>query len=90
MEMAKIFYTPAAAARILRVSERTVKEHLRRGRLHGVKVGKLWRIPAAALSALERPSVRAAESSSLEIINDHIRETPETSPYGRSWSGMLN
>jgi excisionase family DNA binding protein len=76
MAMPEFFYTPAEAARILRVSERTVKEHLRGGRLHRVRIGKLWRIPAAALSALERPPFRAAESSSLEFINEPIREIP--------------
>jgi excisionase family DNA binding protein len=76
MENPEVFYTPAEAARILRVSERTVKEHLRKGRLHGIKVGRLWRVPGSALSALERTPPRLVESSPLEAINAEMEPIP--------------
>ena len=40
------FYTPQEAAKILKVSTRTVYEYLRSGRLKAVRVGRPWLIPA--------------------------------------------
>ncbi len=45
----RLLTVPEAAAR-LRVSETTVKARLRAGELPGRRVGKVWRIEAAALS----------------------------------------
>ena len=45
------FFTPEEVAQKLKVSLRTIKEHLLRGRLKGVKVGRLWRIRATDLEA---------------------------------------
>jgi len=36
--------TPAEAAEMLSVSEKTVKKWLRQGKLRGVKVAHLWRL----------------------------------------------
>jgi len=41
--------TPEEVARKLKVSRRTIYLWLRQGRLKGVKVGDLWRIPESAL-----------------------------------------
>lgn len=43
------------AASFLRVSRETVLRHLRTGKLRGVKVGQLWRIPRAELEKLAQP-----------------------------------
>ena len=45
------YFTPEEVAEKLKVSLRTIKEHLLRGRLKGVKVGRLWRIRASDLEA---------------------------------------
>jgi len=42
-------YTPEEVAELLRVSPRTVQRWLAQGKLQGVKVGRLWRIPKASL-----------------------------------------
>jgi len=42
-------YTPEEVAELLRVSPRTVQRWLAQAKLHGVKVGRLWRIPKASL-----------------------------------------
>lgn len=41
--------TPEEVAQKLKVSRRTIYLWLRQGRLKGVKVGDLWRIPESAL-----------------------------------------
>jgi acetyl-CoA synthetase len=46
------FFTPEEVAQKLKVSLRTIKTHLLRGRLKGVKVGRLWRIRTSDLNAL--------------------------------------
>ena len=43
------FITPTEAARALKVSTRTIYEHLRSGRLPALKIGSLWRIDAEDL-----------------------------------------
>ena len=51
-------YTIEEVAKVLQVNQRTVNRLLERGELRGVKVGRLWRIPEAALDAYlrgERP-----------------------------------
>jgi excisionase family DNA binding protein len=40
---------PAEVAQILRVTVRTVERYCSQGKLRGVKVGRRWRIPRAAL-----------------------------------------
>lgn len=37
-------YTPQQVAEILSISDRTIMEWLRAGRIKGVKVGKYWRV----------------------------------------------
>jgi hypothetical protein len=38
------YYTPEEVAQKLRVSPRTIKEHLLRARMNDFKVGRLWHI----------------------------------------------
>lgn len=52
------------AAQTLRMNEEVIRRWLRQGRLSGVKVGHLWRVPADALAALthgRRPDEAEAE-----------------------------
>jgi excisionase family DNA binding protein len=50
----EVYYTPEEVAQKLKVSLRTIKEHLLRGRLKGFKVGRLWRIRASDLEEFTR------------------------------------
>ncbi len=43
-------YTVAEVSVMLKVQERTVREYLKKGILHGKKVGKFWRISEESLS----------------------------------------
>ncbi len=43
--------TPAQVAERLQITERTVYGWLRSGRLHGLKMGRRWRIPEENLAA---------------------------------------
>ena len=45
------FYTPDEAADYLKVSPKTIRAWLRLGKLQGLKVGAMWRIPEEALEA---------------------------------------
>ncbi|RJQ30064.1 MAG: DNA-binding protein [Peptococcaceae bacterium] len=42
-------FTPEEVAEKLKISRRTVYLWLREGRIKGIKVGDLWRIPESAL-----------------------------------------
>jgi excisionase family DNA binding protein len=44
-------YTPEQAAEILAVTPRAILEWLRRGKLKGLKLGRLWRIREGDLKA---------------------------------------
>ena len=55
----KILTVPQAAVR-LQVSERTVYEWLRDGKLPGRKIGKVWRMSADAIDDLLREPQQAA------------------------------
>ncbi len=48
--------TPDEVAKKLKISRRTVYLWLRQGRLKGVKVGDLWRIPEDALERFLKKS----------------------------------
>lgn len=50
------FYTPREVARILKVSERTVRRWVRRGELKGLRFGRQLRIPVGALAGLGQPA----------------------------------
>ena len=62
----KILTVPQAAEQ-LQVSERTVYEWLREGKLPGRKIGKVWRLSAEAINDFLRGdvSMNGAQESSL-------------------------
>ena len=43
--MTESLLTPERAAQLLAVSLKTIRDWLKRGRLKGVRAGRLWRIP---------------------------------------------
>jgi excisionase family DNA binding protein len=53
-------YTPQQAAEILSISDKTLMDWLRAGKIKGVKVGKYWRIMEADLEEFLRQN-RAAD-----------------------------
>jgi len=53
--------TPEAAAEKLAVSVKTVKNLLRSGKLHGVKVGNLWRLREEALEEYLKNSAHSSK-----------------------------
>jgi excisionase family DNA binding protein len=53
--MAEQFLTVDQAASRLQVSGYTLREWLKAGRVHGVKIGTKWRVPERALTELARP-----------------------------------
>jgi excisionase family DNA binding protein len=46
------YFTPGEAAAELRLHEKTIRRMLLDGRLAGVRIGKMWRIPAQAMREL--------------------------------------
>jgi excisionase family DNA binding protein len=73
--------TVREAAERLKVQPKTVREWLKRGRLHGAKAGKSWRVPAEALAEVLKPPMRivkdgeAAEEATLGAINTALADT---------------
>jgi excisionase family DNA binding protein len=70
------FFTPEQVAELLQISRVTVMDYLRKGRLKGYRVGKLWRIKEEDLEAFleggadeDRADVAAAE----EALEDSAR-----------------
>jgi excisionase family DNA binding protein len=55
-------FTPDQVAEILQLPPRTIREHLRQGKLKGVRVGRHWRIPEKAVN---------------EYLNVRVSEIPE-------------
>ena len=50
--MAEKLYTSKQVAEMLQVHHRTVLEWLRNGKLNGIKMGRLWRIPESELNRI--------------------------------------
>jgi len=50
--MTEKFYTAQQVAEMFQVHQRTVLVWLRTGKLHGVKMGRLWRIPESELNRI--------------------------------------
>jgi excisionase family DNA binding protein len=53
-------FTPKEVAKALKLSEKTVLQYLREGRLPGFRVGKHWRVRHSDLVALIYPSPSVA------------------------------
>ncbi|MEW6227213.1 MAG: helix-turn-helix domain-containing protein [Bacillota bacterium] len=54
--------TIAEVANYLAVHPKTVYNLLERGKLYGVKVGRVWRVPAEALESFLRENANRAEN----------------------------
>lgn len=73
--------TPDEAAERLAISSKTVRNWLREGRLHGVKVGRLWRLRERELEAF----LPHATADDFEAARTE-RTTPPRAPLSE-WSG---
>ena len=58
---AEKMFSPGEAAGILGVSTYTVGQWLRAGKIRGVKVGRLWRVPESALDEVAQRGTAKAE-----------------------------
>ncbi|MEM0025655.1 MAG: helix-turn-helix domain-containing protein [Zestosphaera sp.] len=62
--MSEKLYRTSEVAELLNISVSTVKKWIKQGRLHALRVGKLWMIPESEvrriLSGVERREIRAA------------------------------
>ena len=65
--------TPEEVASILAVSPKSVREWLRRGKLKGVKAGRLWRVRKRDLDTFLDLAVQTLESSQ-EDLNEPLTE----------------
>jgi excisionase family DNA binding protein len=63
IELDKILTVPQAAAQF-QVSERTIYEWLRDGKIPGKKIGKVWRMSAEVLNDFLRGTALAESTSS--------------------------
>jgi len=78
------FLTVAEAARYLKVSEPTIWRWIRSGRLPSVKVGRLRRVPLAALDGLAlRGSHAAGPARRPFSLNDPLWVLAGTGQSGR-------
>jgi excisionase family DNA binding protein len=68
--------TPEEAALRLHVAPRTVREWLRQGKLRGLKVGRLLRVPESALHEFVRPAASLATDEALQILEDDLTPNP--------------
>jgi excisionase family DNA binding protein len=68
--MSVVLLTPEQVARQLQVKERTVSSWLKTGRMRGIKIGRLWRIPEDSLTRfLARHESRPERTASGDDIN---------------------
>jgi excisionase family DNA binding protein len=74
------FYTLREAARILRLSERTVRQLLQSGEVYGHKLGGQWRIPDAEMARL-RASREGTPPEPDPPVIDNTDDLPQA-PYG--------
>lgn len=75
------FYTLREAAKILRVSERTMRQLLQSGEVFGHKLGGLWRIPHEEMERLRTSRRSDAPAPQLPEPSVDEDELPDA-PYG--------
>ncbi len=68
--------TPVQVAERLQVKERTVLQWLKKGRLRGIKIGRLWRVPEENFAAFLRDA-GAATVRAREVRKAAADRTPE-------------
>ena len=59
--VAERLYSQDEAAELLQISRLTLGKWLRDGRIRGVKIGRLWRIPESALDEIAKSGTRTKE-----------------------------
>jgi acetyl-CoA synthetase len=60
---AEQFYSIEEAAGLLHVSQKALRDWLRAGKIRGVKLGRVWRIPESALDELAQGGTKKPEDS---------------------------
>jgi excisionase family DNA binding protein len=77
------YYTLDEAARALRTSKVQVQTLVQRGELHGIKLGREWRLLGASLLALGMPEgdERAALTNLSAATFNRIWDNPEDAIY---------
>lgn len=65
--------TPKEVAAKLKLSQKSILDYLRDGKLTGVKVGKHWRVRATDLEAFLRPPLRVVKRSEAEDQADAVK-----------------
>jgi len=90
--MAERLLTPEEAAERLAISSKTVRNWLREGKLHGVKIGRLWRLRELELDAL-LPGI--SDDGPIPVGSPRRPETrpgapaaagPQVAPDGQAYS----
>lgn len=86
--------TPKEVAAKLKLSEKSILDYLRDGKLTGVKVGKHWRVKATDLEAFLRPPLRVVKRSEAEDQADiaaaqQALGEPERIPYAQARHAIL-
>jgi excisionase family DNA binding protein len=73
-------YTPKEIATTLKLTEKTVLDYLREGKLPGMKVGKHWRIRRADfdtfLQEASKARLQITEPAPLAFVDAEIAHTP--------------
>ncbi|MDN5345471.1 MAG: hypothetical protein PWQ18_1585, partial [Clostridia bacterium] len=62
-KMTEILYPPAELARMLKVSERTIRRWVQKGDLPALRYGRQLRIPVSAVEKLGRPVANGSSNS---------------------------
>lgn len=79
---ANAYYTTTEAAKLLKTTKRNVESLLKKGQLHGVKLGRDWRLLGAALLWLgSNGSDRAAFSALSATAFNRIWNNAEDAVY---------
>ncbi len=76
------YYTPTEAAKLLKTTKRNLESLLKKGQLHGLRLGNDWRLLGATLLALgSNGSDRAVVSALSAATFNRIWNNPEDAVY---------
>ncbi len=77
------YYTTAEAAKLLKTTKRNVESMLKKGLLHGVKLGRDWRLLGATLLVLG--SANGSDRTAISVLSaatfNRIWDNPEDTLY---------
>lgn len=70
-------YTPKEIAAKLKLSEKTVLDYLREGKLPGMRVGKHWRVTRAAFETF----LQEASKARLRVVESEMNPADESDDF---------